>query len=298
VFTGDVDLDGHMDLVVSAAGADVSGLLDAGRVYVFRGPFTGSPQVLFAANAAVTLVEPQPQAGSGFGSAISGGRIEAEDGYALCVAAPYRDWPQRMDAGCAYRYQLSTTLDTNNAVTLVATLAAQYEGSRAGDLLGAQVLLLPASVVEPESALLVAAPRADPVAGVMLHDAGEVYRLRGARLSLSGTVSDAGVWHGESAGDLYGSSMASGDLDGDGLLDVAVGVFEYLPSGQAVQVAEEVAPSAAEYVPRLQVMHELWPAETPYMPAGHERQSPRSLRPVEGLYVPAGHAAAAAPAAQ
>ena len=226
VFTGDVDLDGHMDLVVSAAGADVSGLLDAGRVYVFRGPFTGSPQVLFAANAAMTLVEPQPQAGSGFGSAISGGRIEAEDGYVLCVAAPYRDWPQRMDAGCAYRYQLSTTLDTSNAVTLVATLAAQYEGSRAGDLLGAQVLLLPASVVEPESALLVAAPRADPVAGVMLHDAGEVYRLRGARLSLSGTVSDARVWHGESAGDLYGSSMASGDLDGDGLLDVAVGAPE------------------------------------------------------------------------
>lgn len=226
VFTGDVDGDGHVDLVVSAAGADVSGLLDAGTVYVFRGPFTSSAQVLLLDAAALTLVETVPQAASGFGSALSGGTLGDEDGYALCVAAPYRDWPQRMDAGCVYRYRLSTNLDTTSPEPLSATLVAQYEGSRAGDQLGTQVLLLQANSTNPESALLLAAPRADPLVGVTLHDAGEVYRLHGARLNLSGTVSDARFWHGESAGDLYGAVLASGDMDGDGLVDVAVGAPE------------------------------------------------------------------------
>lgn len=226
VLTGDVDRDGQVDLIVSAAAADVSGLLDAGAVYVFRGPFESDSPARRADAADLQLIEAQPQAASGFGSALSGGVLAAGENYTLCVAAPLRDWPQRMDAGCVYRFSLSSVSDNLAGGSLSATLVAQYEGSRAGDQLGMQVVLLPASPAEPDDTLILSAPRADPLVAVTLHDAGEVYRLRGARLNLSGTVSDARAWHGESAGDLYGSSLACGDLDGDGQADVAVGAPE------------------------------------------------------------------------
>ena len=80
--TLDWDGDGHLDIAVGEALADVSGLNSVGRVHVFMGP---------AFQSVITLENPAPQAGSRFGYALGSGDFDGDGQEELVVAAPYFD---------------------------------------------------------------------------------------------------------------------------------------------------------------------------------------------------------------
>ena len=221
----DIDGDGDTDMLVGAPGTDQGAALDAGAVYAFFGPFAGSgtpssPLVRTAQQADRVWTAAPGGAGDGYGSAIAAGDVDGDGVVDLHIAAPGRDAAGRVDAGSVYRHAAGPGVAGGSATQALA----RHDGARAGDRLGTRLARLAGNA--GSAGLVASAPWADPVDGVLLPDAGEVYVLHGARLASGGTVTGAPVLHGERAGDLYGSALATGDLDGDGRDDVVVGAPE------------------------------------------------------------------------
>ena len=206
---GDVNGDGIVDLWVGATGDDEGGT-GAGAVFLVLGPLD-SDLSLNLADA--KLVGEAAQ--DGVGSAISGGGDLNADGYAdVLLGAPGHDDPST-NSGAAY-VVLGPTLGT----VPLGTADVRMLGDSATDEAGSAVVWLGDANGDGHSDLAVGAP-SDDDGGT---SAGAVHIVHGP---LSGTLSllDAdGKLLGESAGDGAGSGVFFvGDLDGDGMDDLAVG---------------------------------------------------------------------------
>ncbi|MFO1010156.1 MAG: FG-GAP-like repeat-containing protein [Planctomycetota bacterium] len=224
VCAGDVDGDGQDDLIIGANLVDVAGVSDAGAVYVFHGPLVGGT-TLPAIAANVRLTGETVASGDRFGTIVSVGDVDADGVLDVCASAPQHDRgnvaidPTALDTGCVYVFEGGSTLASRSA------FQAEYklDGERRQDRLGSGVAFGDFNgdgVVE----MAVGCPLSDPSTPVLLQNAGCVYVIPCGGSLASGTVSVAPiVITGEAVEDQFGSVLASGDVDGDGQVDLIVG---------------------------------------------------------------------------
>ena len=219
---GDVNGDGHADLLIGAPFNDSAGP-GTGAVYLFYGPVTASS--VSAADADLVLYG--ESSGDWAGWSVAAGDLN-DDGYSdVVVGAPLND---RNDRGSGAIYVLYGDEDRSGAVKL-SDADDILVGETPRDNAGHSVAV---GDVTGDSAqeLVVGAPRSNASES----RAGAVYvldqdSLSGPTDSTAQSLSVADVrFTGESTGDLAGSSVApAGDFDGDGTPDLVIGARDAGP---------------------------------------------------------------------
>ena len=217
----DVDGDGVNDLMVGAAG-DSEAHSEAGAVYLVFGPVTGTID-LAAADAK-----------------LLGDNASAAAGSALAVADTDGDGVAEIIVGAPQTYQGGTTVaagavyvvdGTAKGATALANAGAILEGENSGDGAGCS---LAAGDIEGDgySDLLIGATNH----GSSSSGQGAAYVASGPLTGTSSLAAADGKLTG-SSGDLAGTSVALGDIDGDGFLDVIVGAPSHDVGGSSVGCA-------------------------------------------------------------
>jgi hypothetical protein len=195
---GDLNNDGIADLVISASRSDVSGIADAGQVFIFLGPAFTSP---------LTLEAPTPQAGVRFGRALTLGDVNA-DGITDLIAGAYRaDVGKIKEAGQAFVFfgpDLMTTLTLSNPIAQTGAWFGRAVAAR--DITGDGV-----------TDVIIGAPQAD-VAGAP--DTGQVFIFPGPNLVNTFMVLNNPFLQAKA---LFGDPVAAGDIDGGGVANLVVG---------------------------------------------------------------------------
>jgi hypothetical protein len=208
---GDIDADGHEDLLVGAPYADDGGA-ETGSAYLFYGPIFGTVDL---SSADATLVGEVGYAAAGQAVAAAGD-VNGDGRLDYMIGA-------NGDGG-GVAYLLTTPVFGTVELADVGTVipGARIEGERGGDAAGAS--LLPAGDIDGDGYddILVGAPSRD--AGAGSPTTGAAYVLAGP---LSGDIALGCTIAGtcEGARILFtGSAMAAvGDVDGDGYGDLLLG---------------------------------------------------------------------------
>jgi len=224
VTTGDVNGDGHTDLLVGAPKSDAVAT-DAGQVAIFLGPLPASA-VLNAGDADVILdgegTVPGAwwgEQGDEFGTSISLGDTNRDGMLDILVGAPGTDrnvgQPDEVeDAGRAYLFLGGAQLASGNA----AAADAMIQGSKVDQNLGFDVCVVDMN----------ADGRGDLVASYDLLVSGPHHQGRVAAFTSEGqaqaSVDEAEVvLVSDEDGDRFGFSLACGDINQDGAEDLIVG---------------------------------------------------------------------------
>jgi hypothetical protein len=210
---GDVDGDGHADVVVGAERASEVEIQD-GAAFLYMGSEPGLPPTL-----SVEMPSPSPREGGVFGKAVAIGELLGDDGFAeVAVGAPgegdvYIDSvPGRIHvysgdpAGISAAGVVDVTLASEENLNWVGAgvcLGQDADGEGRGNLAAPFLSINPES---HETAFHVAV----------------VHGVRAAAALAAAAVLNAGIRR-----DGYWFSTKSADLDGDGFDDIAVG----LPAG-------------------------------------------------------------------
>jgi hypothetical protein len=188
---GDVNADGHADLLVGAQFADVNGT-DAGRAYVFSG-----------ADGSVLRAYDGSAAGDLFGTAADWVADLDDDGYVDHVIGA-RDAGKWNDGG-VWVFSGRT-----------GSLLWQFRGPKQGAELGSFFVAGLADLTGDGVPDVYAGDYAASTNGSL---SGEAYLFSGA----DGTVER--TWSGDSAKDGLGPGREAGDVDGDGVSDLVIGSY-------------------------------------------------------------------------
>jgi len=251
VAAGDVNGDGIDDLVLGAPGFDLSltgpppvSRPDAGAIFVFFGSdtFPIGTVDLAAAGAANLLIAGEHD-GDAFGSSIAIGNVNSGTSAPdLLAGAPASKGPDpagaaRDNGGAAYLLLGGTGLANPDPGTKRIDLADGAAVARifgkAQSQLGSAVAIGDVNGSSPAD-LLLGAPTADrPAPGTPAAGAGAVFGISGGSLTPTPPATSktfdinadqqALSIYGEVADDHFGSSIAAGDVDGDGTADIAAG---------------------------------------------------------------------------
>lgn len=207
VASGDLDGDGHAELLIGAPGDDLRGR-DVGTVYVFGGPLAPSAAPLLATQARTVLFSTRNL--DRFGSSLLLRDLDRDGFLDLLVGAPgrtpgtlyvYRGGP----AGLGPQVSLLIYGQLGNEGFASSLAAADFDGDGWVDV-------------------AVGAPTGFGPVTTSSWQPGEVRIFRGGPALF--TTPDPQPWkviHGQADGDRFGAALAANDLDGDGLEDLVVG---------------------------------------------------------------------------
>ena len=221
---GDVDGDGAADLLLGASGSDGpdGDRRGAGAVYVVRGgPDLFGPTDLAIEPPHFTVYGAEP--GDGLPNHLAAGDLDGDGRLDLIAGAPFADFADREDAGRVYA--LSVPGGGGARDLREDEDAAALTGAGPKDLLGHQVA---SGDIDGDGRddLIAGARDADGVDD-LTNNSGELHVVFGGRLpqprDLARERSDMTIYSGD-AGDSLGFSVATGDINGDGLADLLAGV--------------------------------------------------------------------------
>jgi len=225
--SGDFNGDGYFDLAVGVPGENVASKNDAGAVQVFYGGSNGLRKNDWLVSQDTTGIVGAAQAGDHFGAALASGDFDGDGFEDLAVGIPGENVGGRGDAGAVHVvYGGAGGLSAQGDHIIHQNTAGVDGAAQAGDGFGSS---LAAGTITSDG-------RADLVVGVPFEkvgtqaDAGAVNWLKG---SANGPVGVGANWikqnspgipGAHAAGDLFGWDVAVGDVDGDGLAEIVVGI--------------------------------------------------------------------------
>jgi hypothetical protein len=227
VASGDLNGDGFDDLIVGARNFDKGTNSNLGAVYVFYGGASFAGKDLSNGGTADASFYGS-SAGDEFGCSVESGDVNRDGFNDLIVGACKNDQNSDADsdAGAAYIFYGSSALagkDLSNGGTADAT----FYGAAAGDEFGNSIASVDVNG-DGFDDLIVGAFQSD-YNSEDDSNAGAVYVYYG-RADLKdqdlsdGDMEDA-TFYGSSENNHFGNSIASGDVNGDGFLDIIVGAF-------------------------------------------------------------------------
>ncbi len=218
---GDIDGDGDDDFVVGARNNDLGGA-DAGAAYLFYGPVASSGEVSLA-NA--DLVVYGANAGDKAGRTVIGGEDLDGDGVPdVTIGAPNED-SSGSASGAAYVFFGATLAAITDPVAPVTDADLTFIGRKSSDFLASRTSY--SELTGDGNVDLLLSVTGDAVGGA---SAGAVYIYAGPLAASTDAIDIAdGTWAarvtGEAANDQVGLFVGTGgDVDGDGIGDLIVGV--------------------------------------------------------------------------
>jgi len=204
----DVNGDGHADALIGAPLYN-SSTNDSGRAYIFLGNDSG-----LADEPVAALVQGEDQAGEQFGQAIASlGDLNGDGREDAAIGAPLWDNGGSTDVGKVYVF-----LGQADG-SLAVDIGRSRKGTNAGERFGSAIALASKFYSSAYSDLVVGAPY---FSGGKV-EAGRVYVFGGKS---DGTFTTSPEWTSPDVGQSYvhfGSAISTGDLNGDGRADLAVG---------------------------------------------------------------------------
>lgn len=230
VAVGDVNGDGRLDLLIGAAGVDgPEGLperrRDAGAVYVIYGrPAPNKLIDIFDGDQDLTIHGETP--GDRLGASVATGDLNGDGIADVLLSATDADGPREERANAGQVYVLFGSTSFPRTIDLARSDADMtIFGRNSTDQLGNQLVSAEVNG-DGFDDLIVAAYQADGP-GNGRNNAGEVYVFFGsttlpARVDLAKDQPNVLIY-GANAGDTLGVSVASGDLNGDGVKDLLIG---------------------------------------------------------------------------
>jgi len=234
---GDFDGDGYFDLAVGVSHEDVGSVAQAGAVSVIYGTAAGGLDV--AGSQYWNQNEPGMAGGAEeddhFGWALAAGDFDGDGHDDLAVGIPDEDIGTVVDAG-----GMMVLYGSPSGLTAAALVWNQEGGAETGDQYG-QTLAAGDFDRDGYDDLAVGIPSEDVGSTT---NAGAVEIYYGSASGLITRVSND-FWHQDRSGvadtldayDYFGSALTAGDFDGNGYVDLAVGVpYEDVGSPAVVDV--------------------------------------------------------------
>lgn len=211
----DVDGDGYADFLVGSPESDDVGL-GAGKVYFLSGinMVDGSYDIT---QADLQILGAQAEDKAGY-SVSTAGDIDGDERFDFLIGAPFSDLAGNA-SGAVYLFKGATI---SNGISSVSSADILFYGENEVDLAGSYVGSAGDIDDDGFDDLLIGAPYCD--AGG--NRSGKVYLFHGSELDdISYSVSQANAsFYGEAVYDEAQYGTGVGDVDGDGLDDIAVGV--------------------------------------------------------------------------
>ena len=228
----DFNNDGFGDIAIASPGESIGSVRDAGAVHIFYGSSAGfSSGRSQLVHQATTNVEGVPQSGDHFGQALAVGDFDGDGFDDLAIGIPGEKLGGTADTGLVYVMNgTGAGLSTAGARSLrqgtVGIGGASESGDRFGWALTSGNFNADTFGGRPVDDLVIGVPGEDfngrtdaGVAHVLYGSAGAGVFGRDETISenSSGMEGDA------NSGDRFGWSLASGNWNGDGAIDLAIG---------------------------------------------------------------------------